>query len=27
VLSPARFGDWDELMPRVGEELARFAVK
>jgi hypothetical protein len=27
VLSPARFGDWGELMPRVGQELASFAAK
>jgi tetratricopeptide (TPR) repeat protein len=25
VLSPERFGDWDELMPRAGRELAAFA--
>ena len=25
VLSPGKFGDWNELMPRVGSELAAFA--
>jgi len=25
VLSPAKFGDWNELMPRVAERLAAFA--
>jgi len=25
VLSPAKFGDWQELMPRVGAELCAFA--
>jgi len=27
VFSPERFGDWDELMPRLAAELARFAKK
>ncbi|MGD0143181.1 MAG: flagellar protein FlbA, partial [Rhizomicrobium sp.] len=27
VLSPERFGDWQELMPRAGEELRAFAQR
>ena len=25
VFSPEKFGDWNELMPQVGERLAAFA--
>jgi hypothetical protein len=27
VFSPEKFGDWNELMPRIGERLAAFALR